>query len=562
MALSDAGLSEPPGLLRLLFSDKGGGTDLWSLFFTVAIAAVVSALVLSCSQEDADQVTPAITLKREAKNLRHLVLPDAAVIKKLDQEPQTDEAQSGAQLRKRFQRMARRARDVQSYFQRSNIQWDDVELLAEAASGHRPLLVFVNSRSGGGQGVGLLRELKTLLHRLQVVDLKEEGPTQALKWWSTTGQRYRILVCGGDGTVGWILSCLEELHKEGGGGGYTPPVAILPVGTGNDLARVMGWGGGFSGGSIVPILQKVGEAHAAYLDRWTVTCRDQEPDTRPKALPAMPSMGNDRRSVIMCNYLGVGIDAAVALDFHQMRERRPHLFVSRLVNKAWYLKSGTLNPLRLLCRGISSKITLECDGKPIEVPSSVEGVIVLNISSFGGGCDLWGEASELNDEDSDGSDVSPEPVTKDFRPSGPRRTQSLSHARPSMQDQMLEVVGVHGSFYLGAAQVGLYSATRLAQAHKVKITTSDTLPVQVDGEPWLFNKNGEIEVAYEGQALMLARRAASSHAVATDVIDWALEKRHITVEQRNILMREIARRASGGMTGSRSASVPDLRVGA
>ena len=97
-----------------------------------------------------------------------------------------------------------------------------------------PLLVFVNTRSGSQQGPILKTQLRSLLNPIQVWDLADGGPEKILKSFSVL-TRLRILVCGGDGTVSWIISTLDKMNLD-----RWPPIAILPLGTGNDLARIHG----------------------------------------------------------------------------------------------------------------------------------------------------------------------------------------------------------------------------------------------------------------------------------------------------------------------------------
>lgn len=81
--------------------------------------------------------------------------------------------------------------------------------------------------------------------------------------------QFRILIGGGDGTFGWVLSVLEE--AQGALKFKEPPCALLPLGTGNDLARVLSWGPGYSGEKVLSILRSVENANLVHLDRYAIT---------------------------------------------------------------------------------------------------------------------------------------------------------------------------------------------------------------------------------------------------------------------------------------------------
>ncbi|XP_027693518.1 diacylglycerol kinase zeta isoform X2 [Vombatus ursinus] len=337
----------------------------------------------------------------------------------------------------------------------------------------KPLLVFVNPKSGGNQGSKIIQSFLWYLNPRQVFDLSQGGPKEALEMYRKV-HNLRILACGGDGTVGWILSTLDQLRLK-----PPPPVAILPLGTGNDLARTLNWGGGYTDEPVSKILSHVEEGNVVQLDRWDLRAEpnlEAGPDDRDEG-------ATDRLPLdVFNNYFSLGFDAHVTLEFHESREANPEKFNSRFRNKMFYAGTAFSDFLMGSSKDLAKHIRVVCDGTdltPKIQDLKPQCIVFLNIPRYCAGTMPWGHPGDHHDF---------EPQRHD--------------------DGYLEVIGFTMTS-LAALQVGGHGE-RLTQCREVVLTTAKAIPVQVDGEPCKLAASC-IRIALRNQATMVqkAKRRSS-----------------------------------------------------
>eukprot|EP00743_Colponemidia_sp_Colp-15_P006084 GILK01006541.1.p1 GENE.GILK01006541.1~~GILK01006541.1.p1 ORF type:complete len:683 (+),score=94.87 GILK01006541.1:133-2049(+) len=331
-----------------------------------------------------------------------------------------------------------------------------------------PLIAFINSRSGGRLGPDLIRQLRRLLGMRQVFDLAVTHPEEGLSIYRYV-PNLRVLVCGGDGTAGWVLTSIERLKMD-----PAPPIAVLPLGTGNDLARALGFGGAFKLHKLQRLLHTVLKADSGQMDHWEMKFNPIVPET-PEVIAQIPPClskefmpdGAQSFTGVFCNYLSFGIDAKIAAKFHHLRETHPGLCRGRMTNQLWYgyfgltdggICCGTNPPVR---RTIESIQIMDANGQwvPMAVPENIRSLCMINLGSYAGGRDPW----------------------------GPKLKNTETFQRQSRDDGLIEVFGVRSGWHASFIIARLARAVRLAQTRGIRFKITAGLYYQVDGEPWYAN---------------------------------------------------------------------------
>lgn len=216
----------------------------------------------------------------------------------------------------------------------------------------RPLVFMVNRRSGGQLGPSLDRRLREHLPAETIGDLSKDRPIDFVRQWGDRPAAY--IACGGDGTAAAMLEAVRAVCRRG----RVPPVGLVALGTGNDLARVLGWPQA-TGVNIDHLLSRFRAASDQPFDRWVIE------GPRGFKLP-------------WYNYCSLGIDARIAYQFHHLRRRHATWFRSRVGNKMVYAMLGLIDP------GARLAIRLDDDRHGM-VPDWSRVMLWSNIPSYAGG---------------------------------------------------------------------------------------------------------------------------------------------------------------------------------
>ncbi|MDR0515739.1 MAG: hypothetical protein LBH25_01690 [Fibromonadaceae bacterium] len=228
---------------------------------------------------------------------------------------------------------------------------------------------LINPISGGGQGKEVFSFLPEIMRSMAFEDHEwksefsiyenfEEQIEEAL------ANSECLIAVGGDGTAAAVFNVLLRRAEY-----RDVKIGLIPLGTGNDLARVLNLYNTFIEKGILHLVRKLVQAESRKFDLWKVNGK-----------------------FAMANYFSAGIDARIAHDFNQDRKEGKISGNSVFKNKLHYVKRFFADKDYLLKNG-EFHITDELGDKKIYDLCNCRTAIIGNIPSFAGGSNPFGKSN-------------------------------------------------------------------------------------------------------------------------------------------------------------------------
>jgi len=308
---------------------------------------------------------------------------------------------------------------------------------------------LINPISGGGEGKNVFQFLPEIMDSLGFA-----RATWKAEFTTATGQQEqalcamrgaeRLIAVGGDGTVSTVLQALVSA-----GMFSEVQVGLIPLGTGNDLARVLNLYGAYSNRGLLYLLRQLVQAPSRPFDLWKVN-----------------------EGHVLANYFSSGIDARIAHDFNRDRANGKIPGSSPLANKIHYVRRFFGDRAHRL--GHVSLRFRDAKGQwHSRNLSRHRTVIIGNIPSFASGANPFQDSN--------------------------------------MADGLIEIVPVLNLFrFLGGIGLGGFFVRMFLPSYHAKeiiIELSHEEYLQLDGEDLTGKLGDRIEISYAGQAQLLTLRA-------------------------------------------------------
>jgi len=282
--------------------------------------------------------------------------------------------------------------------------------------------------------------------------------------------RSRLVVVGGDGTVGWVVAALEDKVHDWDSKADRPFLCVVPTGLRNDFSRALGWGNAASKDILkrrmTDCLDTLGDkGRIVMMDRWAVSV----------------TYYLDHSKFIlnrtMVTSFSVGCDAELWATLQRLTEDHPRLVGGQIQRRFWYgaitLAHSPSDPLNLFLK-------VSIDGKDVPIPKGTRSLAVANVNSFAAGIRVW----RLSKKEAlfKGSEI---------------------------DDGKLEVVAFTGVVHLALGAINLKRAEVVGQGSVIDIQCGiEPDAVQVDGEILDFTSPIQVLIRPAGQFKALVHNTA------------------------------------------------------